>query len=106
MSRLGPVHWAGIKRAFLYIKDTLDFGLKFVASDEENFSLKDFHMLIGQGIFPQGKLHQVIYSDQEVPLSHGNRSINPLLLYLPQKLKMSLYARQLKRQFGLDIIEY
>ena len=42
MSRPGPEHWAGIKRVFHHIKGTLDFGLKFVASDEGNFSLQGF----------------------------------------------------------------
>ena len=42
MSRPGPENWAGIKRVFHHIKGTLDFGLKFVASDEGHFSLQGF----------------------------------------------------------------
>ena len=42
MSRPGPEHWAGIKRVFRYIKGTLDFGLKFVVSNEGNLSLQGF----------------------------------------------------------------
>ena len=42
MPQPGTEHWAGIKRVFRYIKGTVDFGLKFVASDKGNFSLEGF----------------------------------------------------------------
>ena len=42
MSLPGPELWAGIKRVVRYIKGTLDFGLKFVASYEGNFGLQGF----------------------------------------------------------------
>ena len=37
MSNPGQEHWIGIKRIFLYIKETLDYGLKFEASSDEEF---------------------------------------------------------------------
>ena len=42
MFRPGPEHWAGIKRVFQNIRSTLDFGIKFVASDKGNFNLQGF----------------------------------------------------------------
>ena len=42
MARPGPEHWTGVKRIFRYIKGTLDFGLKYVASDKGDLSLQGY----------------------------------------------------------------
>ena len=55
MSRPGPEHWAEIKHVFRYIKGILDFGLKFVVSDEGNFSLQGFADAVWAGYFSTRK---------------------------------------------------
>ena len=42
MARPGPEHWTGVKRLFHYIKGTLDFGLKYVASNKGDLSLQGY----------------------------------------------------------------
>ena len=42
MARPGPEHWTGVKRIFRYVKGTLDFGLKYVASDKGDLSLQGY----------------------------------------------------------------
>ena len=40
MSKPGPEHWVGVKRVLRYVKGTINYGLKFVAS--EDFVLKGY----------------------------------------------------------------
>ena len=79
------------------MKGTLDFGLKFVASDKGNFSLQGFEDADWAGDISTRK------SGVQIRRCHYLMEIKastPLSLYLPQKLNKSLYALQLKRQFG------
>ena len=42
MARPGPEHWSGVKRVFRYIKGTVNYGLKYVASDQKDIMLNGF----------------------------------------------------------------
>ena len=42
MARPGPEHWSGVKRIFRYIKGTVNFGMKYVASDQKDIMLNGF----------------------------------------------------------------
>ena len=42
MSNPGAEHWTAIKRIFRYIKGTLEYGLKFVSTDKEDFNLHGY----------------------------------------------------------------
>ena len=42
MSNPGPEHWTGVKRIFRYIKGTIDYGLKFKASNDDKINLYGF----------------------------------------------------------------
>ena len=38
----GPEHWSGVKRVFHYIKGTVNYSLKYVASDQKDIMLNGF----------------------------------------------------------------
>ena len=42
MARPGPEHWSGVKRVFRHIKGTVNYGLKYVASDQKDIMLNGF----------------------------------------------------------------
>ena len=42
MSNPGPEHWIGVKRILQYIKGTIDYGLKFKASNANNVELQGY----------------------------------------------------------------
>ena len=42
MSNPGPEHWIGVKRILRYIKGTIDYGLKFKASNANNVELQGY----------------------------------------------------------------
>ena len=42
MARPGPEHWSGVKRVFRYIMGTVNYGLKYVASDQKDIMLHGF----------------------------------------------------------------
>ena len=42
IARPGPEHWSGVKRVFHYIKGTVNYSLKYVASDQKDIMLNGF----------------------------------------------------------------
>ena len=42
MARPGPEHWSGVKCVFHYVKGTVNYGLKYVASDQKDIMLNGF----------------------------------------------------------------
>ena len=58
MANPGTEHWSGVKRAFRYVKGTLDQGLKLESSKDRNINLLQIYryMTIGQVMLPQGNL--------------------------------------------------